>query len=609
MIGKVLGFLKTNSGAAVLFRKSFLVLRSKGLKFFYQKLLNVAYSNPKLRSNSKDNPYARYIEAIEPRPEDFLQLSQDLTKMSWLPKFSIVMPVYNVEEKWLRCCIESVRAQIYQNWELCIADDCSTDKHIRIVLDEYSRVDSRIKVIYRTENGHIVKATNTALELATGDYMCLMDNDDEIPPHALFEFAKILNEDPSVDMIYSDEDKKNLDGVRYDPFFKPDWSPEALEGCMYTAHFACYRMSIVKELGGFRVGFEGAQDYDFVLRFTELAKKISHVPKILYHWRAIPGSTAASMGEKNYVVDAGVRALQDRVQRLNGSGKVNVGKYVGSFDVRYDIKENDLVSIIILSKQVELTINAVRSVYSKNSYKNFEIVIVGKTPLSQEMMEALKPYKYKYLCSGENHNVSKGMNLGAQEASGKYLLFLNEGIQALSEDWLEYMLQIAQRDSVGVVGAKLRDENSKLKHAGIVFKNGLPAYVFDGYPEFFPGYYFSCVTNRNYLAVDGSALMTSKAIFNSVSGFDEAFSTHLYDVDFCLKVHVSGKRIVYAAQAELLLHKGNSGDVSMDDRENKLFQQKWSHLVNNDPYYNNLFDHKKTPSFNLRQDWSIKIAS
>jgi len=570
--------------------------------------LHIQVSNNKTPSQA----YASYIKAMEPKQVELDRMKEIQVSFSYRPRFSIVVPVYNVEEKWLRRFIESVQSQVYPDWELCIADDCSTAPHIRSLLINYAAADPRIKLVFREINGHISAATNSAIELATGDFMCLMDNDDEIAPNALYEFAHLLSQDAQIDMIYSDEDKIDLQGNRYEPFFKPDWSPESLEGCMYTAHFACYRMSIVHLLSGFRTGYDGAQDYDFVLRFTERAKKIVHLPKVLYHWRAIPGSTAATMDAKDYVLDAAVRALRDRASRVNGGGEVKLGHYAGSFDVRYTIHGSPLVSIIIPSagrlakvrgESTDLLVQVIRTIYEKNTYRNFEIIVVDNDDLRQETVEALSPYSCKFVHFKGEFNIAAKMNMGVKEAHGEYLLFMNDDIKAITDDWMECMLQLAQRTGVGVVGAKLYFESDKLQHVGVAFWNGVPDHICREIHGTDPGHYFSSCANRNYLAVTGAVLMSKKNVFEEVGGFDECLTINYNDIDYCLKVFRSGRRVVFAAGAELYHYESVSRERTVAADEIKLFKNRWEDLVSRDPYYGLYFENHP-PNFLLRNDWS-----
>ena len=605
--------VQNEGGVRPLISKAVSVLQQEGLSGLKGRLFQFKQRVGKKHSEA----YQSYIKIMEPTQADLDRTKENLTVLTYRPKFSIVVPVYNVEEKWLRMFIESVQKQIYPDWELCIADDCSTIPQVRSTLLKYAESDQRIKVVFREENGHISAATNSALELATGDFMSLMDNDDAIAPNALYEFAVLLNQDPQIDMIYSDEDKIDLNGNRYEPFFKPDWSPETLEGCMYTAHFACYRMSIVRELKGFRLGFEGAQDYDFALRFTERAEKIVHTPKILYHWRSIPGSTASTMDSKNYVIDSAVRALTDRAIRVGGGGMVSLGDYPGSFDVRYSIKNSPLVSIIIASAgrnamlrgmSINLLVNVIKSIHENTTYSNFEIIVVDNCDLSEETTNSLAAYNCKFVHFSGSFNIAEKMNMGAKEARGEYLLFMNDDIEVIKRDWMECMLQLAQRPGIGAVGAKLFFENNKIQHAGIAFWNGLPDHILRESPREYPGHFFSSCSNRNYLAVTGAVMMTSARVFKEVEGFDERFAVNYNDIDYCLKVFQTGQRIVFASGTELYHYESVSRERVVAEEEISLFQSKWREVVTKDPYYGPYFDNHP-PNFLLRNDWrSVKCV-
>jgi O-antigen biosynthesis protein len=581
------------------------VLKSEGWSGF-------VYGVQKLKHKSANNAYKNYISTIEPKENDLNEMAKSVANFSYRPKFSIVVPVYNVDARWLTCFIESVLAQVYPDWELCIADDHSSAPHVRPLLEVFAGKDCRIRLVFRDANGHISEATNSALEMATGDFVCLMDNDDEISPHALYEFASMLNRDESIDMIYSDEDKLDMEGNRYGPFFKPDWSPEAIEGCMYTSHFACYRMKLVREIGVFRSAFNGAQDYDFVLRFTERSSKIVHVPKILYHWRAIPGSTASSMDMKHYVIDAAVRALTEHAKRMAGSGLAKPGFFSGSFDLRYVINDTPLVSIVIPSagrtasvrgKNVDLLAQAVSSIHKKTTYRNFEIIIVDNNDLRLETLKAIQSYGCRHVHFDGDFNIASKMNIGAQQARGDYLLFMHDDIEVITADWMECMLQLCQRKEVGVVGAKLYYKDKSLQHAGVAFWNGLPDNIYRAFPGSFPGYFFSAVTNRNYLAVSGAVLMTKQKLFKEVSGFDKQFAINYSDIDYCLKVFMKSSRIVFAAGARLFHYESVSRDLVVAPEEIELFQKRWKDIVSYDPYYSPFFDNHP-PNFELRHDWS-----
>jgi glycosyltransferase involved in cell wall biosynthesis len=415
------------------------IARRGGLKGLKGCLAGVITANFGITGMIRDSmhqaeAYRVWVEKHDPGPIKLRGLAEEALHFSYTPRFSILMPVYNLEEVWLRKAIDSVLAQVYPHWELCIADDASTKPHVKPTLQEYQERDKRIKVLYREENGHISAATNSALSLATGDFICLMDHDDEISPEALFEFARLLNERPDTDMVYSDEDEINPKGMRFEPFFKPDWSPEYLETCMYTGHFACYRTDIAKKLGGFRLGYEGSQDYDFVLRFTEQTKNIEHIPKVLYHWRAIPGSAASSAAAKSYAAKAAIKALEDRLVRFGQTGRVAARQYLPIYRIDRDIVGSPPVSIIIPSagqaavirgKEIDLLSNCINNISAKSTYRNYEIIVVDNGDLAEGTIKAIKCGRIRFVHFEGPFNRAARINLGARHASGEHLLFLD----------------------------------------------------------------------------------------------------------------------------------------------------------------------------------------
>jgi O-antigen biosynthesis protein len=563
---------------------------------------------PQAKSNARRG-YDKWIATHEVRDAASLKaLAGSVAAFRWRPRFSIVMPTYNTPDPILRAALDCVLAQVYPDWELCIADDRSTQPNVGLTLQEYAAKDIRIKIAYRETNGHISLATNSAMGLASGDFICLMDHDDEIAPNALYEFAVKLSEDPELDFIYSDEDKLTEQGRRYEPFFKPDWSPEALEACMYTAHFACYRTSLVRRVGGFRQAFDGAQDYDFVLRLTEHVGKVAHIPKILYHWRAIAGSTAASMENKDYVIDAAVRALEERVARTGELAFVRSNRYKGCFDVRRAINGNPRVSIIMPSagrdsevrgETLDLLAHCVEKIAALSTYTNYEIIVVHNGDLRRSTLDRLAKYPIVFVHYNEPmFNMPRKMNLGARHATGDYLITFNDDIEVISPDWIEAMLSIGQNPEVGVVGAKLYFEDGKIQHVGVAFWNGLPDHIRRGFGHDDPGHFFSTVGQRNYLAVTGACALTRRSLYEAVGGYDEAFAINYNDIDYCLKVYRAGFRIAYAAQAELYHYESRSRVRKVADCEIGLFLERWRDFVRDDPYYSSYFD-AHPPNFEL----------
>lgn len=554
--------------------------------------------------------YQQWLEKNTLSQQHILTARQQIAQWQIQPKFSIIMPVYNVEAKWLTQAIESVRNQIYSNWELCIADDASTESHIYEILTHYSQLDSRIKVVFRTENGHISAASNSALELATGDYIALLDHDDELAINALFENAQLINRYPEADFIYSDEDKIDSKGKRFSPCFKPDWSPEYFYSCMYTCHLGVYRTSIVREIGGFRSEYNGSQDYDLVLRFIEKTKNIFHIPKILYHWRSISASAASGSQAKPWAYTAGRKALESMLERSIYPGRVEETPNPGIYRVRRDIIGNPLVSIIIpsagatvntASGSLCLLENCIRSVQQMSTYRNFEIIVVDGYDIPDATLEKLFSLGVELVRCAEPFNFSMRINRGAAKAKGQFLLLLNDDTEVITSDWLESMLELAQQTEIGAVGAKLLFPDGRLQHVGVMILEGNPCHAFYGFDNEQSGYFCSNIVNRNYLAVTAACLMMRQEVFQLLGGLDEAFPLNYNDVDLCLKAHQAGYRNVVTPYAQLIHYESASRQKGLKPGEWNQLNHKWKNYfdkLGTDPYYNPNLS-LKAPNFEL----------
>ena len=515
--------------------------------------------------------------------------------LPWRPKFSIVMPVYNTPARWLRKAVDSVLAQAYDNWELCICDDHSSHAHVRPLLESYRRADPRVNVVYRSDNGQIAAATNDAMSLMTGEYMCLMDHDDVLTQDALYEFARALNEDRNIDLLYSDEDRINIDDVPHDPIVKPAWSPEYLETHMYLGHLSAYRVEAARSLGGFRPRCNGAQDYDFALRFTEEPRRVRHIPKILYHWRSVPGSIAASIEGKEYALAAAKRALEDRLARENSPGTVVEDRVKGWFRVRRDPLGAPSVSVILSDDSPPGTAGAwtrstlaakVASIRSKSTYGNVEFLAAGvATPSHPAGSPPEIPELRCVAPAGDGSNRAANLNAAAQQAGGDFLVFLSGDADVDSGDWLENMLRLAQRPGVGVVGAKLLFGDRTLRHVGFTFVDGLPRHIRRGYPESDWGRNGSSAVDRNYLAVSGACMLVGREDLAAAGGFDPALAPALHDVDLCLRMVDRGLRVVLAPAAVLLRRGTEDRDFPPAEDAAELFKSRWMRLVTPDPYY------------------------
>lgn len=525
----------------------------------------------------------------------------EIDNFAFNPKISIIMPVYNVEEQWLRACIDSVINQYYTNWELCIADDNSTDAHIKPLLEFYKNQDPRIKVIYRCENGHISEASNSALTLATGEFAGLLDNDDTLADFALFEVVKLINEHPEADLIYSDEDKLSEDNIRSQPFFKTDWAPDILLATNYVCHFGVYRKTLMDEIGGFRKGYEGAQDYDLVLRFTEKTNRIYHIQRVLYHWRMISNSTAVNPESKGYAFEAGLRSLEDALKRRGIKGTVTHGAFSGVYDIEYEIFNDGLVSVIIPTRDNPADLKAcIDSIFEKTIYKKFEIIVADNGSEKEETFKLFEYYSKKYKNQFKviridiPFNFSKLNNMAVKESKGEYLLFLNNDVTVITEGWMTRMVSFAQQEHIGAVGAKLYYPDNTIQHAGVLLgMGGVAGHGHLGYPRGDYGYFGKLVINNDYTSVTAACMMVKRTDFDLVNGFEEKLTIAFNDVDFCLKLYEKGKFNIWIHNVELYHFESKSrgaedtySKYKRFNSEIKYMKDHWLKYIKNDPFYN-----------------------
>lgn len=519
---------------------------------------------------------------------------------------SLIMPVYNPPPDCLEKAIQSVRKQTYPHWQLCITDDKSTDPRIAGMLRKQAAADPRIIVQFAETNGGIATASNRALDRATGDFIGLFDNDDELAEHALFKMAEAIRANPQADFIYSDEDKITPDGTHIDPFFKPDWSPDFFLSCMYTCHFGVYRRSEVERVGRFRKEFDTAQDYDLALRIVSEIQnaaarggpretdKIVHVPDVLYHWRMLPGSTATTAQAKPKAEETARQAIVSYLERVNKPGRVERGSAVGLHRVRYDIQGRPKVSIVIPTagrrsmirgRETWYVLHCVQSIRQQSTYDHYEILVVDNDDLHPHLareLDALGVIRVPYT---EPFNLSSKMNLGAARASGDYLILLNDDTEVIAPDWIEVMLELGQWPEVGAVGAKLLFEDGRLQHSGVTFLGRVPGHHFYGAPGDYPGYWHGNLLIRNYSAVTGACVLVRAEDYWAVGGFDPAFPLNYNDIDMCLKLRRLGKRIVYQPHA-ILSHFENASKEGIFAEEVERFIDRWGNEFPCDPYYN-----------------------
>ena len=551
-----------------------------------------------------------------PRPSDLRKLTETIDLLPHKPLISVIMPVFNPPEPFLRAAIDSVLDQIYPEWELCIADDASTLPHVRQTLEEYQAWDNRIKVTFRTTNGHISHCSNSALALASGEFVALLDHDDLLAADALYEIALLINRQPDVDMIYSDEDKIDEQGKLKDPYFKPDWCPDSFLSRMYTCHLGVYRRSLVEAIGCFRLGYEGSQDYDLVLRLTEQTEKIFHIPKILYHWRMHPASAASVTDIKPYAAQAAEKALTDALSRRGIAGKlVDTPTCVGHYIVRYPIENYKLVSIIIPTKDLGQMLNqCLESIFKLTTYPNYEVIVIDNGSVEQETAAIIhywskqQPQRFKCYPLNIPFNYSKINNYAVSQAQGEYLLFINNDTKVITPDWMNAMVEQAQRPSIGAVGVQLLYSDDTVQHAGVIA--GLGGVAGHGHKHSFsnaPGYFNQIQTINNYSAVTAACLMCRREVFELVGGFEEQLTVAFNDIDFCFKILDKGYRNIYLPHVKLYHYESKSrGYEDTPEKQTRFkgestyMQCKWSALIEHDPCY--------SPSLTRqRADYSLNL--
>ena len=519
-------------------------------------------------------------------------------KMQYNPFISILIPVYNVKREYLKDCLDSILAQKYRNFEVCIVDDASTMKETLDTLAEYEG-NEKIRVSYRKKNGHISRTTNDALKMAKGEFVALMDNDDVIPKDALYEIVKVLNRDRTIDMIYTDEDKIDIDGKRRDPNFKSDWAPDSFMSSNYISHFCVLRKSIIDGIGGFRVGYEGAQDYDLYLRFTEKTQKIYHIPKILYHWRMIPGSTSARIDNKNYALERGKKALEDALKRRAIKGEIKIADGCPYYYVKYAVDNNPSVSIIIPTRDMsKITRKCLESVYEKTTYKNFEVVVVDNNSVEESTFKLFDEYKKKYknfrvIDAPFEFNYAKINNIAVEQTKSDYIVLLNNDVEIITNNWLEIMLGYASQKHIGAVGAKLIYPDDTIQHGGVILGLGVAAHAFVGRPKDAIVWGGRLSVPYNYSAVTAACLMVSRQKWNEVCGLEEDLKVAYNDIDFCLKLLDKGYYNVFVPMVMLYHYESKSRGKDNTSKKKKRFdweqnymRKKWEDLIDNDAFYN-----------------------
>lgn len=572
-------------------QKGFRYLKHYGLREFLVRLSE--------RMEPEEVPYGPWFEKHKASREQLEK--QRARKWDRTPLLSIVVPAYRTPEEFLEQMMDSLLAQSYENWELCIANGSPEDDRMQKVLREYTKKDSRIRVKNLEENLGIAGNTNAALAMASGEFVGLLDHDDLLAPNALYEVADRIVADEQTDVLYTDEDKVTTDlKEHFQPHFKPDFSIDLLRSNNYICHFFVVRRTLLEKTGGFRREFDGAQDYDFIFRCTEAAEKIVHIPEVLYHWRTHKESTADNPVSKMYAFEAGKRAIESHLERCREQGVVSHTKDMGFYRVDYPVQGSPLVSVVIPNKDhSDMLMRCVNSIKEKTTWKNYEIIIAENNSVQKETFDCYQKLqedsRIRVITWEGEFNYSAINNFAVREARGEYLLFLNNDVEVISEGWMTFMLGNCQREEVGIVGAKLYYPDDTIQHAGtIIGIGGIAGHAFLNMPRSRTGYLHKASIQLNVSAVTAACMMMKRSVFESLQGFEERLSVAFNDVDLCLRTVQAGYLVVYLPWAQLYHYESRSRGAEDSEEKIRRFQgeiefmrSRWIGLLKSgDPYYN-----------------------
>jgi len=571
-------------------QKGFRYLKHYGIKEFWIRLHE--------RFEPEEVPYEPWYEAYVPDEETLNR--QRKRKFLNAPLISVVVPAYHTPPLFLRQMLDSLIAQTYGGWELCIANGSPDDKEMEAVLEEYEKRDSRIRHENLKENLGIAENTNAAFRMAKGEFIGLLDHDDLLAPNALYEIVLALEKNPEADVVYTDEDKVTTDlKEHFQPHLKPDFNLDLLRSNNYICHFFTVRREIVEQVGGFRKEFDGAQDYDFIFRCTEEARKILHIPEILYHWRTHKESTADNPASKMYAFEAGKRAIEAHLKRTGTDGEVSHTPDLGFYRVKYPVKGEPLISIIIPNKDEKESLEAcLKSIWEKTTYKNYEIIVVENNSTSDEIFQYYKEISQKgvrLLRWKKEFNYSAINNFGAAHAKGEFLLFLNNDVTVITPDWLTELAGLCQRKEVGAAGVKLLYPDNTIQHAGCVIGiGGIAGHMFVDMPANRTGYLHKASLLQDMSAVTAACMIMKKQVFDQVGGFTEELAVAFNDVDLCLKINKAGSLVVYDPYVQLYHMESKTRGAEDSKEKVRRFQTEIEYmrchwldiLKNGDPYYN-----------------------
>lgn len=591
---------------ANIFQKTLRYWKNYGLKNTIKKVCQ------KLSGQRDYGNYEDFLKKYGVKEEELARQRQEVFENG--PCFSIAVPLYQTKEKYLREMIESVQAQTYTNWELCLADGSGREHSLQPVVGEYIAKDKRIKYCLLDSNEGIAGNTNEALKMADGDFVVLTDHDDLLSPEALYQCAKAVQKEPQTDVIYSDEDKVDMSGKKFfEPHFKSDYNIDLLCTMNYICHLFVVRKDVMERAGLFESCYDGAQDHDFILRCTEKAEHIVHIPKVLYHWRCHAQSTSENPESKLYAFENGCKAVKAHYDRIGIPAEVEQGPFYGMYRTHYLWKEQPLVSILIPNKDHVTDLKkCMDSIEEKSTYRNFEFIIVENNSTEEETFayykEIEKRDNVRVLYYKEDFNYSRINNFGAKEANGEYVLLLNNDTEMIEPDSIKEMLDVCMRPDVGIVGAKLIFEDNTIQHAGVIIGFGCVAgHAFIGQDRDDNGYFSRIISVQDLSAVTAACLMVRRSVFDEVEGLNEEFKVAFNDIDFCLKVRKAGYLVVYNPYAQFYHYESKSrgqedsaDKVARFQQEIGLFGERWGELLEHgDPYYN--------PNLTLdKADFSLK---
>jgi GT2 family glycosyltransferase len=533
---------------------------------------------PKRRTASL-SAYERWLDEHRASPEQVEMMREQSHGFTFQPLISILTPVFDTPVTWLREAVESVLAQAYENWELVLIDDGSTNTDLLRALRALATRDQRIRLVKLESRQGISAALNKGLDLANGEWVTFLDHDDVLEPDALFQNVKLLQENPAIDLIYSDEDKLTDQGFD-SPILKPDWSPDFFLSNNYLCHMIFLRRNLAQDVGGFRPEFDGSQDYDLLLRISERTNRIMHIPQVLYHWRRSQSSSASNVRQKPGQLGASVRAIEDHLSRRNEKAHVVVDWRTHAFYVRRELLEAKKISIVTRSRHdAERLKRCVEILTAKTSYPSYQITVV------QQESDSVEQSLCRVVHVSHTSSVAALNNYAVQETDSPWLLFLDAGVEPIETDWLTIMAEHVQRPEVGAVGPRLMNRSGTIEHAGIVIGvKGIAQPAFRGFPAEDPGVNRQLQMTRNYSAVSGTCLLTRREVFLEVGGFDESLPEPLVDVDLCLKMRRAGYQIVYTPVAKLYWDAPIRDEVGA--AAEAIMRQRWSDILERDPYYN-----------------------